>query len=116
MRNNVIVALGTTQLLMLSRAGQLNLGVNWITAGYANARPDFTGTVTGGTDVITGTDPKLDVNLRPLPGSPVIDKSEALAPEAVTTNPVLYEYADPDNGKIRNVVGSAMDLGAFESL
>jgi len=116
MRNNAFVVKGTTQLLMLSRTGQLNLGVNWITAGYANSRPDFTGTVTGGGGVIVGTDPILDVNLRPLAGSPLIDKASALAPAAAISNPILNEYDDQAKGKVRNITGSALDIGAFESL
>ncbi len=113
MRNNTYVVTGTTQLLMLSRNGQLHLGTNWISSGYDIARPDFTGTVTNDNKIISGTNPMLDTNFKPLNGSPLIDKSEAL-PLATVLNQVQYEYVDLARGKVRTATGSALDLGAFE--
>jgi hypothetical protein len=113
MRNNVFVMKGTSQLLMLSRTGQLNLGVNWISAGFANARPDFTGTVTGGDAVITGTNPMLNASFYPLLGSPLIDKAVAL-PSAVSAYAVTSEYVGSAKSAVRTITGDAPDLGAFE--
>jgi len=111
MRNNIIVRHGDTNMALLAYAGQLHLGVNWVSQDYWLGYEDFEGTATGEDNLIVGTDPMLDDMYRPLSGSPVIDKAQELAPEAP---PCDGEYVPHQQGTERPLHGAAYDLGAFE--
>jgi len=112
LRNNVIVKHGSTNMALLHRAGHLELGVNWVTEGYWLGYEDFTGTVNGEANLISGTDPGLGDMYRPVTGSPVIDRADAIAPRAPE---VQGEYVPHQQGAERVVSGSGWDLGAFEA-
>jgi len=111
MRNNVIIRNGDTNMALVSRDGQLEIGVNWVSEGYWPTYEDFTGTVSGESNLITGTDPMLDAEFRPSAGSPVIDMAEPNSAEAPACD---GEYVLHQQGTARTQNGAASDLGAFE--
>ena len=111
MRNNVIWKSGTTNFSLMNTAGHLEMANNWIGDKYTNGRDGFTGTVTGTSGLITGSNPGLDADGRPVAGSPIVDKGGALASGL---GPVEYEYMANAKGTPR-VIKGALDLGAFEA-
>lgn len=111
MRNNIIVRHGDTNMALLSRAGRLELGVNWISRDYWPAYEDFQGTVTGEQNLIVGSDPLLDETYRPRTGSAAIDAAQQPAPAAPACD---REYVPHQQGAARPVHGAGTDLGAFE--
>jgi hypothetical protein len=115
MRNNVIWSKGTTSFHLIGLAGQAVIGPNWISTGYVPGLEGGTATVSVGSGVVTGTDPKLDTTtLRPLDGSAAIDKGVALAAPAAEY-PCTSEYAADSSGVSRVVKGTAADFGALEA-
>jgi hypothetical protein len=112
MRNNIVVREGDTNLSLLTRDGVLELGVNWITDGYWTGYEDFEGSVSGEDNVISGSDPMLDAELRPIEGSPSIDTGSANADIAPDCD---WEYVRHQQGRERPENGSGMDLGALEA-
>ena len=117
-RNNIFfnTAAGTS-LAMLAEAGQLTLANNWAKTGWRNSHEGrgFTGTVTGGGTMVTGTSPGFAdaaaQNFRPAAGSPVIDAGTALHPQAAA---VTRQYVKHQTSEPRPASGP-LDLGAFEA-
>jgi hypothetical protein len=75
-------------------------------------------TLTTNFDGTTGADPMFtdvasyDVTL--LPGSPCIDKGTAPGNNATQSLAPVFEYVHPLSEVVRKVVGSAVDIGAYE--
>jgi hypothetical protein len=94
--------------------GILNLGVNWIKAGWTDTTEWKTlkGQVNGADNLITGTSAPFDlVMFNPLPGSPILNASQAMLP-AVSSFPVDKQYTA--TGVVSRVLNGALDLGAVE--
>jgi hypothetical protein len=92
----------------------LNLGVNWIKAGWTDTTEWKTlkGQVNGADNLITGTSAPFDlVMFNPLPGSPILNASQAMLP-AVSSFPVDKQYTA--TGVVSRVLNGALDLGAVE--
>ena len=109
--------------LLGSNAGELRLGKNWITAGYFSYRvpfgtTTFYGTIIGADQLITGASPgfanpaSLDFHLAN--GSPCLDRAGALAAGLPAALAAAEEILDPQSSQPRNVLGAALDVGAFE--
>ncbi|MBI4509472.1 MAG: hypothetical protein HY698_07530 [Deltaproteobacteria bacterium] len=119
--NNVLHRTGgrpdSPGLALMNVHGKAVLGVNWISEGWREGHEqDWAGTVEGTANLVTGSDPGLDLGntMAPLPGSPVIDRAGALPgklPQALRVN---RQYVPHMQGKQRTPSGSALDLGAFE--
>jgi hypothetical protein len=101
--------------------GIVNLGRNWINAGWGDSDPyhKVPGQLLGQNNLITG--PSAPVNpstLVPLAGSAVVDAAQTVFSSAVaaalTAHPVGYQLDAQFNPQIRTVAGTAADLGAIE--
>jgi hypothetical protein len=94
--------------------GTIELGVNWMNAGWLPHDPDHVvdAPVTGATNVLTGSKPPIDLaTLSPLPSSAVIGVAGPLL-GAAAGRPVLFEYEADLAGRPRT---TQRDLGAHES-
>jgi hypothetical protein len=94
--------------------GILNLGVNWIKAGWTDTTEWKTlkGQVNGAGNLITGTSAPFDlVTFKPLAGSPILNTSQAML-SAVSSFPVDKQYTA--TGVVPRVLNGALDLGAVE--
>ena len=117
-RNNIIfnTAAGTS-MAMLAEAGQLTLANNWAKAGWRNSHEGggFTGSVSGGPTMITGTQPGFAdtaaQNFSLTAGSAAIDSGTSLHPDTLPDNALLSQYV-----KHRSIIprpsAGPMDLGA----
>jgi len=96
----------------------VNLGVNWISAGWQPAGQYNTlpgSPLTGAGNVLTGTAAPFDTTtFVPVPGSQLIDKATP-APSPASQYPVSFEYDRASGGVARPVHGAAPDLGAIEA-
>lgn len=132
-RNNIIAALpgtsGAPSLLGLiyvrgdsSYSGNIYIGSNWISHGYYMTKPGttFVGNDNGVSNLLVGTsdDPgfinALGSDFRIAGCSRAVDASGYLTSNESTWHPLTMEYLSPTSGQARTLVGSAMDLGAFE--
>ncbi len=119
-RNNILfnTAAGTN-MAMLAEAGTLALANNWAKTGWRNSHEGgaFTGSVTGGTTMITGTSPGfVDTATQDLAlaaDSAAIDAGTALHPDAIPDHNVVRQYVKHRMSLSRPVSGP-FDLGAFE--
>lgn len=106
-------------MALLAETGSLTLANNWAKAGWVNSHEGgaFTGTVTGGSTTLTGTDPGFTdtatQNFRLVPTAPVINEGAALHPEVLTANNLSRQYVRHQTSETRPTSGS-FDLGAFE--
>jgi hypothetical protein len=97
--------------------GLLNFGPNWISQNWKDASPYATikGGLTGTSNLITGTEPPVDVaTFAPKAGSTVIDKAATL-PDIL--KPFVLEYELIGAGYLpqaRKQSGASADLGARE--
>ena len=118
-RNNIIyVTASGNQLEFLSDEGTLNLSNNWLKSGTVNSfDPGYSGTITGATSNIFGTDPGfLDQNSQNFKlsnNSATIDQAAPLHPGIATLHSPLSEFKKWNKSSIRRQLGQA-DLGAFE--
>lgn len=108
-RNNVVRKRGTTNLNLMHRAGNLVLGVNWVSSGWSPGYMDFEGTVSGEAGVISGDDPGLGDDLFPAQGSPLID---AAGPLHELAHALQGGYVPHQQGGER---AAPFDIGAFEA-
>jgi hypothetical protein len=119
-RNNIFfnTAAGTS-MAMLAEAGTLTLANNWAKTGWRNSHEGsgFTGNVTGGTSMLTGTSPGFsdaaNQDFRLLPNSAAVNAGSALNPDVLPTNDLVRQYLRHQTGENRPVSGT-IDLGAFE--
>lgn len=100
-----------------STMGVTNLGVNWISNGWENGY----GVVNGASNVITGGEGDLPIDLTSLeidPNGPghvnLLDSSQSLVAGIPIEHQVANQYVRHGDGVPRIIYGSAMDLGAFE--
>ena len=96
--------------------GVLNLGVNWISAGWQDIDiwHRVGGTVHGTHQFITGGNLPVDATtLQPLTGSPLIDRAAAALP-ALSAHPLLWQLDANRRPMARPVNGVGRDLGAVE--
>jgi hypothetical protein len=96
--------------------GTINLGKNWITAGWAVNDVDHPvpGPVTGTANMIsTGPIPIDVVTFAPVAGAAAIDAGQA-PPAGVPNVPVDYQLSGTWTPVPRPVNGSAIDFGAIE--
>jgi hypothetical protein len=129
-RNNIFSFFtygGATSLneYILSQAGQVYLGTNWITSGYGNSNSSLTGHIAGTGNLITGTaagfaniasSGTLDLHLAG--GSPCVDAGGVLS-GALASYPVNYQFLSAVSwpnlaGVARATVGIGPDVGAYE--
>ena len=126
-RNNIFTALPTTAgatptaFGLISGNGIAYFGRNWVSPGYQMTidNAGFTGHAGGTANLIVGStnNPGFvnatggDFHLAT--GSAAIDAASRLSGTMVPFS-VEFEYIDPHTGRSRSVVGSAVDLGAFE--
>jgi hypothetical protein len=127
-RNNIIYRTSATpgaaptELTLVSDAGYVDLGVNWISPGWIRSRSNakFQGTIKGAEKFLIGRNnvpgfanaAKQDFHL--VPRSPCIDKGEMLPSEVTRTHPLNRQYKPHLSGEKRGVAGRGIDLGAFE--
>lgn len=119
-RNNIFfnTAAGTS-LAMLAEAGTLTLANNWAKTGWRNSHEGgaFTGSVSGGGTMITGTSPGFidaaNQDFRLQPPSTAIDAGTTLHTDVVLLFPVLRQYVLHQSSSTRPSSGP-LDLGAFE--
>ena len=122
--DNVFVYTGKTTYVALragtdvgpswKAGGTIDLGVNWINAGWLPNDPDHpvAGPVTGGSKMLTGATPPIDLTtLRPLSSSAVIGVAEPLV-DGAKGNPVSFEFSADLRGAVR---AKQRDLGGLES-
>src|ERR1051325_7751112 len=135
-RNNLFVnlpkttgATATDFALLGSDDGILNLGVNWISPGFRPYRlpyqvTNFVGQINGQANLIVGdaqgqNNPHFvdlaNANYNLGSGANAIDAAGPLASAVLPTYDVTREYLEPHSGTNRVTLGSAPDLGAFES-
>ena len=96
--------------------GTINLGRNWISAGWKNNDQyhPVPGPVTGGGNMIGGATPPIDLaTLAPLAGSAIVDAALA-GPAAAATIGVDWQLDAAFLPQARVVHGAAGDLGAVE--
>lgn len=101
--------------------GIVNLGRNWISAGWADSDPYHTvpGQLLGQTNMLSGAAVPVDANtLVPLAGSAVLDVGQTAFSSAVAAalaaHPVAYQLDTQFTPRIRTVSGAGADLGAVE--
>ncbi len=119
-RNNIFfnTAAGTN-MAMLAEAGTLTLANNWAKTGWRNSHEGgaFTGSVTGGGTMVTGTAPGFtdaaNQDFRLLSNSAAIDAGTSLNPDVMPTYNTIRQYLKHQLNEARPVSG-AFDLGAFE--
>jgi hypothetical protein len=97
--------------------GNINLGVNWFTAGWVTntASNTLPGSVlTGTANLLSGSTAPIDLTtFAPLAGSPLIDRAQAPI-AAVASYPVDHEWNATTGDAVRPVNGAGPDLGAIE--
>ena len=93
-------------------------GTNWISSNWKHGRNDFVGSITTNGTLLTGTLPgftnEAGANFGLTETSPVINKGAALPQAIATKYPVSAMYQNKADSIVRTIVGSAIDLGAFE--
>ena len=105
--------------LMLQN-GNLALGKNWVQQGYVQWRDNITpqGSITGLTNLVTGASPGFingsNYQLRPAAGSPLINSGTTLTGQ-MAVFPLDKQYQEHQNFQTRMIVGTALDIGAWES-
>lgn len=120
-QNNIVYKNGTAILGILAASGVANLnGVNWISSGWINLNGSATGVVNRNGTILEGTNPGfvdyVGQNYAIAQTSPAVDAGRPLPATIVDTehNPD-FMYQVHLRGVARSVVGSYIDLGAFES-
>lgn len=119
-RNNIILLTARgARLGLVNKSGHLTLSHNWLNAGYAAAFDrNITGSVTDDGTNIAGDSPGfIDLaaqDFRLKPGSPCLERSSGLHPDAVA-HAVIRQYIKHQQGGPRVRPGT-LDLGAFQSL
>lgn len=119
-RNNIFfnTAAGSN-LAMLAEAGTLTLANNWAKAGWQNSHEGggFSGSVTGGATMITGTSPGFvdaaNQDFRLLPTAAAVNAGTSLHSDALPLYALLRQYA-PHQTSVARPVDAILDLGAFE--
>ena len=118
---NVLIHNGTSEQWMAYESGRIVLsGNNWLRKGWGKGKPDVSVRVDGAT--IEGSDPKLDENFIPLPGSPIVDQAQfnpaikrASVRWAKQNLQLTHQYDWSLGMTTRTTHGKAADLGAFEA-
>jgi len=119
-RNNIFfnTAVGTN-MAMLAEAGTLNLANNWAKTGWRNSHEGsgFTGSVSGGGTMITGTSPGFAdapaQDFRLVSNGAAVDSGTAMHADVVPANNVIRHYVKHQSSEPRPASG-VIDLGAFE--
>jgi hypothetical protein len=96
--------------------GIVNLGKNWISAGWADsdAYHPVSGTLSGQQNMISGTTPPIDLRtMQPLAGSTVVDNGQE-APAGASAYVVSFQLGASFSPVDRSVNGSRLDMGALE--
>lgn len=114
---NVFMVTATGDRLAIEEGtGPLQLGANWIKAGWVATHDGGAAGVTDAGGNLTGATPGFvdlagqDFSLAP--GSPALDVGAAL-PSAMTLHPLDVQFLPP-LGTVPRPAGGAADLGAFE--
>jgi hypothetical protein len=118
-RNNIFfnTAAGTS-LAMLAESGTLTLANNWAKTGWRNSHEGaFSGSVTGGATMITGSGPGFidagneDFSL--LSSGQAVNAGTSLHADVLPLHDIDEQYVRHQRVRSRAAVG-ALDLGAFE--
>lgn len=120
MRNNILfnTAVGAN-MAMLAEAGTLTLANNWAKTGWRNSHEGaaFTGSVTGGTTMLTGTAPGFvdaaaqDFHL--MSSSQAVNGGTTLNTDVLPSNDATRQYVSHQSNEPRPS-SAAFDLGAYE--
>ena len=127
-RNNILyyssLTAGTesTEFSLMDAFGHATFGVNWVSPGYLNWRSGTSpsGTVTGTASFLTNTQNNPGFqdlaarNFHLRSDSAALDRSGDLHAAAGSTYDVTREYVEHQMNKLRQISGTARDLGAFE--
>lgn len=106
-------------MAMLAETGSMTLANNWAKPGWVNSHEGggFTGTVTGGSTMLTGTDPGFTdaatQNFKLVSTAPAVNAGTTLHPDVQTANNLTRQYIRHQASEARPTNGS-FDLGAFE--
>ncbi len=96
--------------------GVVNLGRNWISAGWSDSGPWHTvqGELNGTANLIVGNSAPIDLaTLTPLAGSAIVDMGQT-GPTAVSAYVVSHQLNASSTPVARAVNGAAIDIGAVE--
>jgi hypothetical protein len=120
-RSNIFANYGDTEFQFLAEAGRVNMrGTNFMPTGWTRGQPGSPGTLDQtGASPVTGSDPALDSSFVPLASSLAVNRGASIAnigsTSAATGNlQPTFQYSAVAGWVPRKVVGSSMDLGAFE--
>ena len=118
--NNIIQREGTTHLQLMRDGGTLTFYENnWVNEDYTPLADGATAQANYVANPILGTDPGFtntaEEDFTLLDSSPCINQSGNLPAHIVNNYPLDKEYVKHANEKDRPLIGSAYDLGAFES-
>lgn len=119
-RNNIFfnTAAGTS-MAMLAEAGTLTLANNWAKSGWRNSHEGgaFTGSVTGGDTMATGTSPGFvdaaNQDFKLLATSALVNAGTTLHPDVLSGHSLLRQYLLHQSSETRPA-NAALDPGAFE--
>jgi len=119
-RNNIFfnTAVGTN-MAMLAEAGTLTLANNWAKTGWRNSHEGggFTGSVTGGTTMVTGTSPGFvdaaTQDFKLTSAAAAVNAGTALHADVLALHNVSRHYVKHQTSETRPVSGP-FDIGAFE--
>ncbi len=125
MYNNIVHTVPTatastpSELRLMDSYGTLDLYANnWIQEDYTNAYPGTDAQVNLIAMPILGNDPGFvdaaSENFQLQSSSPCIDASGPLPQDLEQQHPLNRQYAEHASSSSREIVGPAMDLGAFE--
>lgn len=113
-RNNVIfTSAGGSHLAMLSSSGTMDLGHNWLTAGWVTSHSTFVGTLNDDGTNLEGDDPGFSTNFALDTGSPCGDAGTTLHPSVLPGHDLSHQYVPHQDNSVRPDDGM-VDLGAFE--
>ncbi len=119
-RNNIFfnTAAGTS-LAMLAEAGTVTLANNWAKTGWRNSHEGsgFSGSVNGGTTMMTGTVPGFadaaNQDFRLTVGAAALDAGTSLNADVLPAHHLLRQYLRHQSSEVRPLAGPS-DIGAFE--
>lgn len=113
-RNNIIYTTASgSHLAMLSSSGAMDLGHNWLTAGWVTSHSSFGGTLNDDGTNLEGSDPAFGQDYVLQSGSPCVDAGTTLNPAVLPDHALGRQYVPHQGSTVRPDDG-ALDLGAFE--
>ena len=113
-RNNIIyTSAAGNRLAMLASSGTMDLGHNWLTAGWVTSHDTFVGLLNDDGTNIEGADPGFEGDYALQSGSPCVDAGTNLHPSVLPVHVLSHQYVCHQGSSLRPDDGM-LDLGAFE--